>query len=175
MLLRRRGRRGGPHRKTREAWKSPGTGKDPPRRGQSSAPPPDMDNPSHIPNPQGFDEFMNVVIDETLQIYQPKKDGGKAVKESEELGRLLLKGEWSSWSWRCACLRWGWRRSWRRGGRYGAIGAGGMANARRGKARQQQDTGIGRGQKERTRPGRSTGRASSPRRLWWMSLEALRL
>jgi small nuclear ribonucleoprotein (snRNP)-like protein len=42
---------------------------------------------------QGFDEFMNVVIDETLQIYQPKKDGGKAVKEPEELGRILLKGE----------------------------------------------------------------------------------
>ena len=61
--------------------------------GEDSQAPPDMGNPSHIPNPQGFDEFMNVVIDETLQIYQPKKDGGKAVKESEELGRILLKGE----------------------------------------------------------------------------------
>lgn len=42
---------------------------------------------------QGFDEFMNVVIDETIQHYQPKKDGSKAAKASEELGRILLKGE----------------------------------------------------------------------------------
>jgi len=42
---------------------------------------------------KGFDEFMNVVIDETIQHYQPKKDGSKAVKPSEELGRILLKGE----------------------------------------------------------------------------------
>jgi len=49
--------------------------------------------PQQVTDPQGFDEFMNVVIDETVQIYQPKKDGGKAVKEPEELGRILLKGE----------------------------------------------------------------------------------
>lgn len=36
---------------------------------------------------------MNVVIDETVQVYQPKKEGSKAVKESEELGRILLKGQ----------------------------------------------------------------------------------
>lgn len=36
---------------------------------------------------------MNVVIDETVQVYQPKKDGSKAVKEPESLGRILLKGE----------------------------------------------------------------------------------
>ncbi|KAK1925939.1 hypothetical protein DB88DRAFT_485678 [Papiliotrema laurentii] len=41
----------------------------------------------------GFDEFMNVVIDETTQIYQPKKDESKPVKEPEQLGRILLKGD----------------------------------------------------------------------------------
>ena len=35
---------------------------------------------------------MNVVIDETTQIYQPKKDESKPVKEPEQLGRILLKG-----------------------------------------------------------------------------------
>lgn len=36
---------------------------------------------------------MNVVIDDTVQIYQPKKDSSKPVKAPEELGRILLKGE----------------------------------------------------------------------------------
>ena len=36
---------------------------------------------------------MNVVIDECVQIYQPKKDGAKGVKAPEDLGRILLKGE----------------------------------------------------------------------------------
>ena len=36
---------------------------------------------------------MNVVIDETVQVYQPKKDGSQPSKENEDLGRILLKGE----------------------------------------------------------------------------------
>ena len=63
---------------------------------------------------QGFDEFMNVVIDETIQHYQPKKDGSKAVKASEELGRILLKGELDSargelWSVEDLLHSWGHR------------------------------------------------------------------
>ncbi|ORX37020.1 hypothetical protein BD324DRAFT_624496 [Kockovaella imperatae] len=41
----------------------------------------------------GFDEFMNVVISDAVMVYQPKKDGSKDVKPSEQLGRILLKGD----------------------------------------------------------------------------------
>ena len=69
---------------------------------------------------QGFDEFMNVVIDETIQHYQPKKDGSKAAKASEELGRILLKGELGSarvelWSVEDLLHSWG-HRDCQRGG-----------------------------------------------------------
>lgn len=38
---------------------------------------------------QGFDEFMNVVLDDCEEVYEPKsKQAGKRV----ELGRILLKG-----------------------------------------------------------------------------------
>ena len=33
------------------------------------------------------------MLDETVLEYQPKKDGSKEIKPSEELGRILLKGE----------------------------------------------------------------------------------
>ena len=39
---------------------------------------------------------MNLVIDDCVQVYQPKKDGSKTVKAPEDLGRILLKGEFDA-------------------------------------------------------------------------------
>lgn len=41
---------------------------------------------SNVTNSQGFDEFMNVVVDEAFEISE--KDGTRT-----ELGRILLKGD----------------------------------------------------------------------------------
>ncbi|EIW67771.1 small nuclear ribonucleoprotein E [Tremella mesenterica] len=41
----------------------------------------------------GFDEFMNLVLDEAEEVYDCAAKPGKPVKPRRELGRILLKGD----------------------------------------------------------------------------------
>ncbi|RSH79216.1 mRNA splicing protein sme1 [Apiotrichum porosum] len=41
----------------------------------------------------GFDEFMNVVLDEAEEVYDCSAKPGKEVKPRRSLGRILLKGD----------------------------------------------------------------------------------
>ncbi|RSH90717.1 mRNA splicing protein sme1 [Saitozyma podzolica] len=41
----------------------------------------------------GFDEFMNVVLDDAEEVYDCSAKPGKEVKPRRELGRILLKGD----------------------------------------------------------------------------------
>ncbi|AMD22514.1 HHL256Cp [Eremothecium sinecaudum] len=41
----------------------------------------------------GFDEFMNVVIDDALQIPVDEKSGNELPEKAVKLGRILLKGD----------------------------------------------------------------------------------
>ncbi|QLG72762.1 hypothetical protein HG535_0D04710 [Zygotorulaspora mrakii] len=41
----------------------------------------------------GFDEFMNVVIDEALEIPVDYKTGTENIENARSLGRILLKGD----------------------------------------------------------------------------------
>ncbi|KAL7421788.1 hypothetical protein Q5752_003559 [Cryptotrichosporon argae] len=41
----------------------------------------------------GFDEFMNVVLDETEEVYEYTAKPGKTVPPRRQLGRILLKGD----------------------------------------------------------------------------------
>jgi small nuclear ribonucleoprotein E len=40
---------------------------------------------------QGFDEFMNLVIDDAVEVTMPKKDG--TGEERRKVGQILLKGD----------------------------------------------------------------------------------
>nr|POE88009.1 small nuclear ribonucleoprotein e [Quercus suber]POE88013.1 small nuclear ribonucleoprotein e [Quercus suber] len=46
---------------------------------------------------RGFDEFMNLVVDDAVEVKQPGKDGKVVLAEGEverrELGQILLKGD----------------------------------------------------------------------------------
>lgn len=42
---------------------------------------------------RGFDEFMNVVIDDAAQVPVDKNTGKEQVEKSLSLGRILLKGD----------------------------------------------------------------------------------
>lgn len=42
-------------------------------------------------NAQGFDEFMNLVIDDAVEVSTEKKDG--APEERRNIGQILLKGD----------------------------------------------------------------------------------
>lgn len=41
----------------------------------------------------GFDEFMNVVIEDALEIPVDIKTGVEQIEKSKKLGRILLKGD----------------------------------------------------------------------------------
>lgn len=41
----------------------------------------------------GFDEFMNVVIEEAVEIPVDVKTGVEQIEKSKKLGRILLKGD----------------------------------------------------------------------------------
>ncbi|EDO14418.1 hypothetical protein Kpol_218p3 [Vanderwaltozyma polyspora DSM 70294] len=41
----------------------------------------------------GFDEFMNVVIDDALEVPVDVKTGKEKLDEARKLGRILLKGD----------------------------------------------------------------------------------
>ncbi|KAI9634599.1 putative small nuclear ribonucleoprotein E [Dioszegia hungarica] len=41
----------------------------------------------------GFDEFMNVVLDDAEEVYDCSAKAGKEPKPRRELGRILLKGD----------------------------------------------------------------------------------
>ncbi|AAS50482.1 AAR116Wp [Eremothecium gossypii ATCC 10895] len=41
----------------------------------------------------GFDEFMNVVVDEAVEVPVDEKSGEEQVGRSTRLGRILLKGD----------------------------------------------------------------------------------
>ena len=42
---------------------------------------------------RGFDEFMNIVIDDAYQVQINKETGKEDIGKSESLGRILLKGD----------------------------------------------------------------------------------
>ncbi|KAF2864534.1 LSM-domain-containing protein [Piedraia hortae CBS 480.64] len=42
---------------------------------------------------RGFDEFMNLVIDEAVEVRQPTKEVPEPKNPRRELGRILLKGD----------------------------------------------------------------------------------
>lgn len=42
---------------------------------------------------RGFDEFMNIVIDDAYQVPINKETGKEDIGKSESLGRILLKGD----------------------------------------------------------------------------------
>lgn len=41
----------------------------------------------------GFDEFMNVVIEDAIQVPVDPKTGGESLEQGVKLGRILLKGD----------------------------------------------------------------------------------
>lgn len=41
----------------------------------------------------GFDEYMNLVLDDAYEVYMKQKDGSSSDKKSKAVGRILLKGE----------------------------------------------------------------------------------
>jgi small nuclear ribonucleoprotein E len=45
----------------------------------------------HADIEQGFDEFMNLVIDEAVEVTIAKKDG--TPEERRKIGQILLKGD----------------------------------------------------------------------------------
>ena len=42
---------------------------------------------------RGFDEFMNLVIDEAVEVKQPTKEEPEPDNPRRELGQILLKGD----------------------------------------------------------------------------------
>ncbi|KAM4055717.1 LSM domain-containing protein [Hirsutella rhossiliensis] len=49
---------------------------------------------SKLTNTQGFDEFMNLVIDDAVEVKQPPRGAAKAdVEPRKPLGQILLKGD----------------------------------------------------------------------------------
>lgn len=42
---------------------------------------------------RGFDEFMNLVIDDAVEVKQPTKDNPSPENPRRELGQILLKGD----------------------------------------------------------------------------------